>query len=413
MNDNLTRIGDSFTVAIGGTPSRKRKEFWDHDKKTRNVWVSIRDISGASGTNIFDSAEYISDEGAANSNVKLIPENVALMTFKLTVGKTIVTGAPLYTNEAIAAFLPRPGVEADPYYLAAVLPTLNYDVDTAVKGKTLNKAKIENALLPLPGIKLQKRIAEILRSINDSLLMTQRTIGEAQKLKEGLMRQLFSTGVGHTEFTQSDLGKIPANWRVGGFSDYTDLTNKDAIKPGPFGSSIKKQNYVASGYKIYGQEQVIAGDPFWGDYYITAQKYEELKPFKVSAGDILMSLVGTIGKVLIVPENFEEGIINPRLIKITPDRSKATPQFIAYLLASSMVKRQLRSKSHGGTMDIINKGMLMSVSVPIIPLDEQKKIVEILLAIDQKISINKEIEKQQKNLRKGLIQDILSGRTRL
>ena len=80
------------------------------------------------------------------------------------------------------------------------------------------------------------------------------------------------------------------------------LNEKHSIKAGPFGSSLKKEFYVQEGYKIYGQEQVIKDDMSFGNYYISEKKYKELESCKVKAGDILISLVGTYGKISIIPE---------------------------------------------------------------------------------------------------------------
>jgi type I restriction enzyme S subunit len=95
------------------------------------------------------------------------------------------------------------------------------------------------------------------------------------------------------------------------------VDGRATIKAGPFGSALKKEFYIAKGYKIYGQEQVISGDPFYGDYYIDQEKYKKLQSCSVERGDLLISLVGTIGKVLVIPEGAEPGIINPRLLRIS------------------------------------------------------------------------------------------------
>jgi len=108
----------------------------------------------------------------------------------------------------------------------------------------------------------------------------------------------------------------PDSWDICFFEDIAANT-ENAIKAGPFGSSLTKACYEKSGYKIYGQEQVIKGDPTYGDYWISEEKFHELESCKVSPGDILISLVGTVGKVLILPDNCKPGIINPRLVKFS------------------------------------------------------------------------------------------------
>ena len=259
----------------------------------------------------------------------------------------------------------------------------------------------------------QQNIAEILGTVDEDIAKTQEVIKATEKLKRGLMQQLFSRGIGHTKFKETKVGKIPETWEAGGFLNFVNPEDKNAIKPGPFGSSLKKSFYVEKGFKIYGQEQVISGNAFYGNYYVNEEKYKELEGFKVEAGDILISLVGTIGKILVVPDNFEKGIINPRLLKITPDKTKADSQFIAQLLKSDFLIEQMGKKSHGGTMNILNKGMLMSVTFGVPPITEQKEIAEILSAVDEKILVNKKLKSKLTLLKKGLMQDLLSGAKRV
>lgn len=191
------------------------------------------------------------------------------------------------------------------------------------------------------------------------------------------------------KFRQAKLGrKLAAKFSGGGPWTSTGLPNtwawcclqelaaarSHALKAGPFGSALTKKSYSPSGYKIYGQEQVIRADPKFGDYYISETKFKQLRSCAVETGDILVSLVGTIGRVLIMPADHEPGIINPRLVKISLHQPLER-QFIAHYLGSPLAKAELGKKSHGGTMDILNLGILRELKVPLAPLPEQKEIV--------------------------------------
>ena len=158
-----------------------------------------------------------------------------------------------------------------------------------------------------------------------------------------------------------------------GFSLVADIPH--SIKAGPFGSSLKKDSYVNAGYKIYGQEQVIRGDANFGNYYIDEGKFRELESCKVRTGDVLVSLVGTYGKTLIVPDEHEPGIINPRLIKITLDHQKMIPEFLGYLFTQDFFVSQMHALSHGGTMNILGMQTLKRLRIPLPPLDTQRIIV--------------------------------------
>lgn len=186
---------------------------------------------------------------------------------------------------------------------------------------------------------------------------------------------------------RENLSKLPTGWILTKFEELSEAI-PNALKAGPFGSALKKEFYVSQGYKIYGQEQVIREDPFYGDYYIDEERYKVLKSCAVKTGDILISLVGTIGKVLVLPEGIEPGIINPRLVKLSLEKKLISTDYIKAYLESSVVRSYLSSLSHGGTMDILNLTILKTLPITLPPLNEQRRIVakiEALKARSQRV----------------------------
>ena len=183
---------------------------------------------------------------------------------------------------------------------------------------------------------------------------------------------------------------VDPEWPLEGISDLVaDIPN--SFKAGPFGSSLKKDCYVPSGYKVYGQEQVIRGDASFGDYYIDEEKYRELEKYRVQTGDVLISLVGTYGKTMIVPEEHEPGIINPRLVKITLDQKKMLPEFFVNLFAQEQTVAQMQSISHGGTMSILGMQTLKRLQIPVPPVETQQAIVAEIKEERVMVSTNREL----------------------
>ena len=165
---------------------------------------------------------------------------------------------------------------------------------------------------------------------------------------------------------------LPALWKWSNFEECADNTNH-ALKAGPFGSALKKSDCKESGYKVYGQEHVIAQNENLNTYFIDDLKYQQLKNCAVSKGDILISLVGTIGKVLILSDDCLEGIINPRLVKLSLNQN-ISRIYIKYYLESVFAKDFFKSFSHGGTMEILNLGILKQLPIPLPPIAEQLEI---------------------------------------
>lgn len=165
--------------------------------------------------------------------------------------------------------------------------------------------------------------------------------------------------------------------------DTMTKSGKAIIKAGPFGSSVKKEYYVKSGYKIYGQEQVINDDPFYGDYFINEEKYNKLISCSVEPDDILISLVGTCGKTMIVPSNYQKGIINPRLLKIHFKKDYINPVYFKYYFADEDLQKDLANKSGHSTMNVMNVSILKSVDVIIPPLKLQNEFALLVKQVDK------------------------------
>lgn len=266
----------------------------------------------------------------------------------------------------------------------------------------------------------QTKIAEILSTVDRGIEQTEALIVKQQRIKTGLMQDLLTRGIDEHgnlrselthEFKDSPLGRIPVEWEVGSFDNY--VINDAGIKPGPFGSSLTKDMYVEAGYRVYGQEQVIGGTLDIGDYFITGRKYSEMGGFAVKEGDILISLVGTIGHVLIVPHRYHPGVINPRLLRFRPDTRHCVPQFLKVLLLSQPVRLQLDTFATGGTMPVLSGGIIRKLRVVILGLNEQKRIIQMIAGSEAALLSSSTHLTKLRSLKTALMQDLLTGKKRV
>jgi type I restriction enzyme S subunit len=119
-------------------------------------------------------------------------------------------------------------------------------------------------------------------------------------------------------------------------------------------------------------------------------------------------LVGTYGKISVVPINIEKGIINPRLMKISLNKILYNPHFFKYLLQTKQMYDRISTFSRGGTMDIVNVGIISKVIVIIPPLKMQDAFVEELNLVKKQMS-HIEKDKKSDNLFQTLIQKAFNG----
>lgn len=257
--------------------------------------------------------------------------------------------------------------------------------------------RIEDILLPLSPLSEQQRIVDRIENLFAKL-------DEAkQKAQDAL--DSFETrkaAILHKAFT----GELTAKWRKEhgvGMESWQDLTLNDVAeyKKGPFGSSITKAMFVPKSnntYKVYEQGNAIRKSVEYGHYYISEQKYLELKGFAVSAGDIIISCAGTIGEVFKLPNNCEQGIINQALMRVRLF-SNVEEQFFIYYFGE-ILKSDVLDQANGTAIKNIPPFKVMKamrIDLPSFP--EQTEIVRLLDNLLAK-------EQQAKESAEGVLEQI-------
>ena len=237
--------------------------------------------------------------------------------------------------------------------------------------KYIKLGNLTNAIIKLPSIEKQKNIVDILQKSRNIINNKDIQLQEYDQLIKSRFVEMFGDTV------INEMG-----WEINLIKKLVSK-EKNSLKAGPFGSSLKKEFYVEKGYKIYGQEQVILGDVNYGDYYIDEDRYKTLENCSIQYDDVLISLVGTYGELLIIPKEFEPGIINPRLMKITFNKDLVDTLYFKYFFKSESLKNRLSNLTHGGTMPILNLGIVKNIEMPTPPLELQKQFAMFVKQVDK------------------------------
>lgn len=193
------------------------------------------------------------------------------------------------------------------------------------------------------------------------------------------------------ESLENKPSELPTGWMWSYIANVVK-NRKYSIKRGPFGSSIKKAYFVPKGYKVYEQQNAIYDDFSLGNYYIDSKKYEELKAFEVSPGDIIISCSGTVGKIAVAPDWMEKGIINQALLKLSLNQDKLTNEYFKNLFPGYFMNTEILSNLKGTAQkNIVSVDILKTLPFPLPPLAEQKRIVS---KIDDLMALCDKLEKQ-------------------
>lgn len=276
MSWQVKKLGELCKIELGKTPARSNKKLWDDSKETKNIWLSIADLPSSIKPRVGDSKEYISDEGA--SLCKLVPEGTLIVSFKLSLGRLAYTACDLYTNEAIAALYIVDNEVICQDYLYWFLTYFDWDKaagnDVKVKGKTLNKAKLKEILIPVPSIDEQKQIVD---SLDKIFIGIQKTVSTAAKnlcnAKEIFDSYLWGKFSHHRN-----------GWELTHLGEEIDLLT---------GFAFKSKEYVSGGNDIplIRGDNITQGELRWnGVKRWPISRREEFAKYELSENDLVLAM---------------------------------------------------------------------------------------------------------------------------
>ena len=369
----LYKLRDIFDLQMGKTPSRDNNMYW---KDGNLPWVSISDLS-KSQIYVENSKELITKFAVKDTLLKCIPKDTVIMSFKLSLGKTAITRKPLYTNEAIMAFIDKKVIQIEPKYIYFLFSYIQWGqfTNNAVKGKTLNKKFFSDFKIYIPKYTQQTKVSSILIRIN-KILEYKRSLIEAY---DALIKSRFD------EFNKNN--------------DNVKVLKLEAICTsivrGPFGSALKVENFVKksdASVKVYEQSNAIQRSAAIGSRYISREHYESFRRFKCKPGDIIMSCSGTIGKLFILPNDAEEGIINQALCKFTLGKDLLPEVFLLYM---DILIGNIETKG-SGIKNISAVKFIKNLEIPVPPIGIQSKLLFELNQINKlKSDVQKSIDETQ------------------
>ncbi|MCD6481737.1 MAG: restriction endonuclease subunit S [Thermoplasmata archaeon] len=277
-------------------------------------------------------------------------------------------------------------------HLADVVPGLKRDLVYSIK-------------IPLPPLPEQKAIAKILSTVDEAIQKVDEAIAKTERLKKGLMHKLLTKGIGHKEFKYSkELGcEIPKEWEV------VKLREITRIERGKFAHRPRNDPRFYDGKIPFIQTGDISNSNGIIKKYYQTLNEEGLKISKLfKKGTIVISIAGNIGDVGILDFDacFPDSVVG-----ITGDRNRVDNLFLMYTLQK--FKYKLSSIAPRSTQKNVNLQILEPFKIPLPPLPEQQKIAEILSTVDKKLELERERKEKLERIKKGLMNDLLTGRKRV
>jgi len=271
----------------------------------------------------------------------------------------------------------------------------------------LTVKEINNLKIPLPPLKEQEKIADILSTADEKIDAIASQIQKAQTLKKGLLQKLLSEGIGHSEFKDSELGKIPESW---------DVVELEKLLTFKNGVNASKEQY-GKGYRFINVLDIINNLTIKHDDIIGLVDIpeKEFELYEVKYGDILFQRSSEtraeVGQSNVYLDKEQSATFGGFVIKGSA-KQEYNPIFMNYLFKIPAIRKQITSKSGGSTRYNIGQSSLNQVVVQLPSINEQKQIADILSTADEKVEVLRAKKEKYEILKIGLLQKLLSGEIR-
>lgn len=399
-NWEVSTVKREYVFQTGWTPDTTHEEYFIGE----NIWINISDMKSKF---VYDSEKHISDEAVQLASMNISPKGSLLYAFKLSVGAVSFCGMDMYTNEAIATFLPGKNNLRFLYYTAPIFIIKNAN-ENIYGAKLLNQKLIRNAKIVIPPLEVQERIADYLdrkcSQIDAIIARQQEVIEKLKAYKLSVITEAVTKGL-NPDVPMKDsgvewIGEIPEHWDILKLQAHTRMLTPMRDRPEKLDGDIPWVRI-----EDYDGKYISASKEGLG---VSTETVKEMNLKIYPVGSILCTSSCDLGKCAIVTR---ELVSNQRFINITPD-SNTNSDYLYYLMISNA--ERLNHLSTGTIQANLSRKAFEHLMVQFPPISEQKAISEYLdrkcEAVELSINKKQELIDRLSSYKKSLIYEVVTGK---
>ncbi len=366
----IKKLGDVCDIQGGATPKRTESAFWENGSYP---WFTIEDIR-QQGRIITDTNQKITQ--LAWEKLRVFPKDTVLLCCTASIGEYAITKIPLTSNQQFNGLTVKDNKYLNPKYLMHYCATLKNRLLSLSGKATINfvsAEKIRQITIPIPPLPEQVRIVAELDCLSSIIEKQKKQLKELDNLAQSIFYTMFGDPITNEK-----------GWKVKKLEDVCDV--RDGTHDSP--KYLEHSDYVLITSKNITSDGNI---DFSTANYICKEDYDAIsKRSYVNSGDIIMAMIGTIGKPIIVKDtNRLFCIKNVALIKFSSSKMVLNT-YIQPLLSNTSYGAFIQSQNKGGTQKFVALGTIRKLPIPIPPLSLQQEFSSKIEAIEKQ----KELIKQ-------------------
>ena len=388
---NVKKIKDVANVVGGGTPKTDNEIFWDGDIN----WFTPTEIGKKY---VYGSRRKITEEGLKKSSAKLLPENTILLSTRATIGEVSISKNKTTTNQGFQSLVVKDNYDNE--FIYYLIQLLKNDMIRLSSGSTfleISKKEVENMNIKIPCFEEQNKIASFFGAIDKKIELLEKKHKFYQDFKKYSLQQIFTFNL---RFKDSD-GKNYGEW--------DRILLKDAgiiISDGNYGEAYpKEKDFKKEGIPFIRAVNIENSRLTFNDMrYISESLHNNLLQGHLNENDILITTRGDIGLVAYVTKDFENSNINAQICLLRVYDNNINPKYLFYLLTTPYVQEQLLKFQTGSALKQLPKNNLKNLKLLFPCYEEQTKIADFLVEIDNSIDLLQNTIIRMSDFKKSLLQ---------
>jgi len=404
----LVAIDDVCTLGGGKTPRKSNDKYWNGSIP----WVSPKDFDGVT---LDETEDKLTEYGVSENSINLYDAGDIAMVVRSGVLRHSLPTAQLESemavNQDVKVLQPDFTKITSDYLLNILL----YEADrfrascvkTGTTVESVETAFLKAYKLPLPPLPEQNRIADILSTVDEQIQRTDEIIQKTKELKHGLMQELLTTGLGSRELKKAEIGPLPieiaAEWSMEYFDDVIELNPRDNIP--------SKDTFPFLPMDAVNEE--LREIDYWEE-----RNADDCTSIRFQPGDTVYAKITPCtenGKIAYVEGMDGLAFGSTEFFVFRARKNQMVPKYVYYLSNHPQFRAVTISLMEGSTgrQRVPTDVFQNNLRVPVPPINEQNMIVEILDNIGDKIREEQQQKKHLKELKRGLMQDLLTGTKRV
>ena len=372
-------LAECCEIVSGATPSTAVESYWGGEI----CWATPKDLSDLVGHFISDTPRKLTKEGLRSCAASVLPPSSVLLSSRAPIGHVAINTVPIATNQGFKSLVPRAGIVDTKFLFHWLRANRSYleGLGVGATFKEISKAIVSKIRVPVPPFAEQRRIAAILDQADSLRAKRREALALLDELQRGIFVEMFGDPVcGNGHHPVASVESIAAS-------------EKYSIVDGPFGSSMKPDDYRDSGVPVVRIANITKDGQFSDKnlLYIEKSQFEKLKRSSIRPRDVLVSRVGTIGNTCVFPEGIGDALLSTTgVCKITPDAKKMLPEFLHQAILQPAFQEQIQKSASTSVQKYFNLSALKRWSVIVPPISVQSLFVERIL----KVSVHRELLKR-------------------